>query len=35
MVYYFELTDKNATDKTPIEEFIKNSKLTYIYQKTE
>ena len=35
MVYYFELTNKNATDKTPLEEFIKNSKLTYIYQKTE
>lgn len=35
MVYYFELTDKNATKETSIQDFIKNSKLTYIYQKTE
>lgn len=35
MVYYFELTDKNATKDTPVQDFIKNSKLTYIYQKTE
>lgn len=35
MVYYFELTDKSATKNTPVLDFIKNSKLTYIYQKTE
>ncbi|GAA5101178.1 hypothetical protein GCM10023210_40470 [Chryseobacterium ginsengisoli] len=35
MVYYFELTDKNATKDTSVQDFIKNSKLTYIYQKTE
>lgn len=35
MIYYIELTDKNATKETPVQDFIKNSKLTYIYQKTE
>ncbi|KQT31466.1 hypothetical protein ASG22_18220 [Chryseobacterium sp. Leaf405] len=35
MVYYVELTDKNATKDTSIQDFIKNSKLTYIYQKAE
>jgi hypothetical protein len=35
MVYYFELTDKNADKNTTTENFIKNSKLTHIYQRTE
>lgn len=35
MIYYFELTDKNATKDTPIQDFIKNSKLTHIFQRTE
>jgi hypothetical protein len=35
MVYYFELTDKNATKGTSIQDFIKNAKLTYIFQRTE
>jgi len=35
MVYYFELTDKNATKDTAVQDFIKNAKLTYIYQRTE
>lgn len=35
MIYYIELTDKNATKETSVQDFIKNSKLTYIYQKTE
>lgn len=35
MIYYFELTDKNATKATTIQDFIKNAKLTYIFQRTE
>ncbi|MBB4805678.1 hypothetical protein HNP38_000950 [Chryseobacterium defluvii] len=35
LTYFIELTNKNATDKTSTEDFIKNSKLTYIYQRTE
>ncbi|MDQ0594012.1 hypothetical protein QFZ37_002381 [Chryseobacterium ginsenosidimutans] len=35
MVYYFELTDKNATKDTSVQDFIKNSKLTHIYQRAE
>ncbi|WP_415327527.1 hypothetical protein [Chryseobacterium sp. MMS23-Vi53] len=35
IIYYFELTNKNAEQNTSLEDFIKNSKLTYIYQKTE
>ncbi|GAA4166584.1 hypothetical protein GCM10022217_40600 [Chryseobacterium ginsenosidimutans] len=35
MIYYFELTDKNATKGTSVQDFIKNAKLTYIYQRTE
>jgi hypothetical protein len=35
MVYYFEMTNKNADNNTPTEDFIKNSKLTHIYQRTE
>lgn len=35
MIYYFELTDKNATKETSVQDFIKNSKLTHIFQRTE
>ncbi|WP_336731641.1 hypothetical protein [Chryseobacterium sp. VD8] len=35
MIYYFELTDKNATKDTSVQDFIKNSKLTHIFQRTE
>ncbi|MFC3157834.1 hypothetical protein SAMN05443633_104182 [Chryseobacterium arachidis] len=35
MMYYFEFTNKNATKDTPIQDFIKNAKLTYIFQRTE
>jgi hypothetical protein len=35
MVYYFEMTNKNADKNTTTEDFIKNSKLTHIYQRTE
>ncbi|MCJ8153956.1 hypothetical protein MKJ01_09325 [Chryseobacterium sp. SSA4.19] len=35
MVYYFELTNKKGDKNTSLEDFIKNSKLTHIYQKTE
>ncbi len=35
MVYYFELTDKRADLNTSTEDFIKNAKLTHIYQRTE
>ncbi len=35
MVYYFELTYKNADKNTSLEDFIKNAKLTHIYQRTE
>ncbi|WP_312903011.1 hypothetical protein [Chryseobacterium taichungense] len=35
MIYYVELTDKNAVKNTPLDEFIKNSKVTHIYQRTE
>ncbi|SIQ71910.1 hypothetical protein SAMN05880574_12224 [Chryseobacterium sp. RU37D] len=31
-VYYFELTNKNADKNTSIESFIKDSKLSHIYQ---
>lgn len=31
-IYLIELTNKTATPETPIEEFIKNSKLTYLQQ---
>ncbi|WP_370900802.1 hypothetical protein [Chryseobacterium gossypii] len=34
LTYYIELTYKEATAKTTMEDFIKNSKLTYLYQKT-
>lgn len=30
--YFIELTNKNANNKTSLEDFIKGSKLTYIYQ---
>lgn len=32
--YYFELENKEATDKTTLSEFIKNSILTFIYKGT-
>lgn len=35
MIYYFELTDKKADKSTPTEDFIKNAKLTHIFQRTE
>lgn len=35
MVYYVELTNKNAVKEIPIQDFIKNSKVTHIFQKTE
>lgn len=35
MAYYFELTDKRADQSTSTEEFIKNAKLTHIFQRTE
>lgn len=35
MAYYFELTDKKADLNTSTEDFIKNAKLTHIYQRTE
>ncbi|MEC3877563.1 hypothetical protein [Chryseobacterium salviniae] len=35
MVYYIELTNKNAVKDTPIQYFIKDAKVTHIYQKTE
>jgi hypothetical protein len=35
MIYYFELTNKNATKETSVQDFIKNAKLTYIFQRTE
>lgn len=35
MAYYFELTDKRADQNTSTEEFIKNAKLTHIFQRTE
>lgn len=35
MIYYFELTDKNATKDNSVQDFIKNSKLTHIFQRTE
>ncbi|MDN4012788.1 hypothetical protein QX233_09970 [Chryseobacterium gambrini] len=35
MIYYFELTNKNATKDTSVQDFIKNSKLTHIFQRTE
>lgn len=35
MAYYFELTSKNSNKNTPVEDFIKNAKLTHIYQRSE
>lgn len=35
MAYYFELTDKRANQNTSTEDFIKNAKLTHIFQRTE
>ncbi len=35
MIYYIELTDKNAVKETPLQDFIKNAKVTHIYQRTE
>lgn len=35
MAYYFELTSKNSNKNTSVEDFIKNSKLTHIYQRSE
>lgn len=35
MVYYIELTNKNAVKDTPIQDFIKDAKVTHIFQKTE
>lgn len=35
MVYYIELINKNAVKDTPIQDFIKDAKVTHIYQKTE
>lgn len=35
MIYYIEITNKNATKNTPVEDFIKNGKVTHIYQRTE
>jgi hypothetical protein len=35
MVYYFELTNKNADKNITTEDFTKNAKLTHIYQRTE
>lgn len=35
MVYYVELTNKNAMKDTPLQDFIKNAKVTHIFQKTE
>ncbi|WPO84446.1 hypothetical protein SD427_08945 [Chryseobacterium sp. JJR-5R] len=35
MAYYFELTSKNSNKNTSVEDFIKNAKLTHIYQRAE
>ncbi len=35
MAYYFELTNKKADKNTSTEDFIRNAKLTHIYQRTE
>lgn len=35
MAYYFELTSKNSNKNTSVEDFIKNAKLTHIYQRSE
>lgn len=35
MVYYIELTNKNAVKDMPLQDFIKDSKVTHIFQKTE
>ncbi|WP_294299796.1 hypothetical protein [uncultured Chryseobacterium sp.] len=35
MIYYFELIDKKADKSTSTEEFIKNAKLTHIFQRAE
>lgn len=35
MVYYIELTNKNAVKDMPVQDFVKDSKVTHIFQKTE
>ena len=35
MIYYFELTDRKADKNTSTEDFIRNAKLTHIFQRTE
>lgn len=35
MIYYIEITNKNATKNASVEDFIKNGKVTHIYQRTE
>ncbi len=35
MAYYFELTNRKADRNTATEDFIRNAKLTHIYQRTE
>jgi hypothetical protein len=35
MIYYIEITNKNATKNTSVEDFIKDGKVTHIYQRTE
>lgn len=35
LTYFIELTNKEANDKTSLENFIKGSKLTYVYQRSE
>jgi hypothetical protein len=35
MVYYIELTNKNAVKDMPLQDFVKDSKVTHIFQKTE
>jgi len=35
MVYYIELTNKNAVKDTPLQDFIKDAKVTHIFQRTE
>ncbi|GAB0157039.1 hypothetical protein CHRYSEOSP005_23080 [Chryseobacterium sp. Alg-005] len=35
LTYFIELTNKEANDKTSLEDFIKGAKLTYVYQRPE
>lgn len=35
LTYFIELTNKDANDKVSLEDFIKGSKLTYVYQRPE